>query len=116
MSESAQNFLAWFIILYGWTACVALVTFMVWRVCQPDFGARHKQCPKCGSIVRRFLDDQSGVTAVEYALVASLIAVVIIGAVGTTGTNLSSSFERAVKQASSDEFVTVCQRVPRWQF
>ena len=33
-----------------------------------------------------------GVTAIEYALIASLIAVVIVTAVSTAGTQLSSSF------------------------
>jgi pilus assembly protein Flp/PilA len=41
----------------------------------------------------RFVKDQSGVTAIEYGLIASLIAVVIIAVVGTVGTNLSSTFQ-----------------------
>ncbi len=36
--------------------------------------------------------DEKGVTALEYGLIAALIAVVIIGAVTTLGTNLSSTF------------------------
>jgi pilus assembly protein Flp/PilA len=39
-----------------------------------------------------FLRDDSGVTAIEYGLIASLIAVVIIGAVTLAGTNLSATF------------------------
>ena len=42
--------------------------------------------------VRMFLADQSGATAIEYALIASLIAVFIVGAVAALGTNLSSEF------------------------
>jgi pilus assembly protein Flp/PilA len=42
--------------------------------------------------VQNFLGDESGVTAIEYALIASLIAVAIIGAVTTVGTNLSTVF------------------------
>jgi pilus assembly protein Flp/PilA len=42
--------------------------------------------------VRNFLNDESGVTAIEYALIASLIAVAIIGAVTTVGTNVSNVF------------------------
>jgi pilus assembly protein Flp/PilA len=38
------------------------------------------------------LRDDSGVTAIEYGLIASLIAVVIIGAVTLVGTNLSAAF------------------------
>ena len=36
--------------------------------------------------------DQDGATAIEYALIASLIAVFIIGALSALGTNLSSEF------------------------
>ena len=36
--------------------------------------------------------DEKGVTALEYGLIAALIAVVIITAVSTLGTNLSSTF------------------------
>ena len=42
--------------------------------------------------VRMFLADQSGATAIEYALIASLIAVFLIGALAALGTNLSSEF------------------------
>ena len=42
--------------------------------------------------VRHFLDDESGVTAIEYALIASLIAVAIIGAVTTVGGKVKTVF------------------------
>jgi len=42
--------------------------------------------------VTRFLKDESGATAIEYGLIAALIAVVIITAVTTVGTNLSAKF------------------------
>jgi pilus assembly protein Flp/PilA len=42
--------------------------------------------------VRSFLSDESGVTAIEYALIAALIAVAIIGAVTTVGTNMTKVF------------------------
>jgi pilus assembly protein Flp/PilA len=44
------------------------------------------------SIVKNFAHDDSGATAIEYGLIASLIAVVIIGAVTTVGTNLTTTF------------------------
>jgi pilus assembly protein Flp/PilA len=44
------------------------------------------------SALARFYGDQSGVTAVEYGLIAALIAVVIIGAVHTVGQRLSTTF------------------------
>ena len=43
-------------------------------------------------LVLRFLKDNSGVTAIEYGLIASLIAVVIIAAVTATGTSVSNTF------------------------
>ncbi len=36
--------------------------------------------------------DESGATAIEYGLIAALIAVVIISAVTTLGTTLSTNF------------------------
>lgn len=39
-----------------------------------------------------FLKNQSGATAIEYGLIAGLIAVVIITAVTTLGTNVSAVF------------------------
>ena len=42
--------------------------------------------------VRNFLSDESGVTAIEYALIASLIAVAIIVAVQAVGTQVSTVF------------------------
>jgi pilus assembly protein Flp/PilA len=43
--------------------------------------------------IARFVSDESGVTAIEYGLIASLVAVVIIGAVTLVGTNLSATFQ-----------------------
>jgi pilus assembly protein Flp/PilA len=42
--------------------------------------------------VRNFINDESGVTAIEYALIASLIAVFIIVAVQAVGTSISGVF------------------------
>ena len=42
--------------------------------------------------IKRFLSNESGATAIEYGLIAALIAVVIIGAVTTVGTNLTGTF------------------------
>jgi pilus assembly protein Flp/PilA len=42
--------------------------------------------------VRNFLNDESGVTAIEYALIASLIAVFIIVAVQAVGTQVNTVF------------------------
>ena len=40
----------------------------------------------------RFLKDESGATAIEYGLLASLIAVVIVTAVTSIGTKLNTKF------------------------
>ena len=45
------------------------------------------------SIIARFRKDEDGATAIEYGLIAALIAVVIIGAVSTLGTDLTGIFE-----------------------
>lgn len=40
----------------------------------------------------KFFNDDSAATAIEYGLIAALIAVVIIGAVTVVGTSLSTTF------------------------
>jgi pilus assembly protein Flp/PilA len=40
----------------------------------------------------RFVRDEEGVTAIEYGLIAALIAVVIIASVKLVGQNLSTTF------------------------
>jgi pilus assembly protein Flp/PilA len=42
--------------------------------------------------VTRFIKNESGATAIEYGLIVALIAVVIITAVTTVGTNLNKAF------------------------
>ena len=42
--------------------------------------------------IKRFLREEDGVTAIEYGLIAALIAVVIIGSVTTIGTSLVTKF------------------------
>ena len=44
------------------------------------------------NLISRLRRDETGATAIEYGLIAGLIAVVIIGAVTTVGSNLSSKF------------------------
>jgi pilus assembly protein Flp/PilA len=45
--------------------------------------------------IKNFFKDESGATAVEYGLMVALIAVVIITAVTTLGTNLKDTFTTA---------------------
>jgi pilus assembly protein Flp/PilA len=41
---------------------------------------------------KKFVDDESGATAIEYALLASLIAVAIIVSITVLGTQLQNTF------------------------
>ncbi|HYF23411.1 MAG TPA: Flp family type IVb pilin [Caulobacteraceae bacterium] len=43
--------------------------------------------------INRFMKDESGATAIEYGLIAALIAVVIIAAVQALGTDLDATFD-----------------------
>ncbi len=51
--------------------------------------------------ITRFLRDEEGVTAIEYGLIAALIAIVIIGAVTLVGENLSTVFTSVATALSS---------------
>ena len=42
--------------------------------------------------ISKFVSDESGATAIEYGLIAALIAVAIIGAVTALGGNLEATF------------------------
>ena len=44
------------------------------------------------NLISRFVRDKSGATAIEYGLIAALIAVVIITGVTAVGTKLSTTF------------------------
>ena len=44
------------------------------------------------NLLMSFVKNESGATAIEYGLIAALIAVVIIGAVQVVGTKLSTTF------------------------
>lgn len=47
------------------------------------------------NLFRGFLRDQKGATAIEYGLIAALIAVAAISAMQTLGSNVSASFSKA---------------------
>jgi pilus assembly protein Flp/PilA len=52
------------------------------------------------TLFTRFTKDESGATAIEYGLIAALIAVVIITAVTTVGTNLQTTFNTVATKLS----------------
>ncbi len=49
------------------------------------------------TMFKRFVKDESGATAIEYGLLAALIAVIIIGAVRLVGNNLSNTFNNVAR-------------------
>ena len=51
--------------------------------------------------IRRFRKSEDGATAIEYGLIAALIAVVIIAAVTTVGTELNQTFELVGSELNS---------------
>ncbi len=48
--------------------------------------------------MRKFFKNESGATAIEYGLIAALIAVAIIGAVSTLGSKTGSTFNKVSAQ------------------
>lgn len=48
--------------------------------------------------IKKFIKDEAGVTAIEYGLIAALIAVVIIAAVKLIGTNLDLTFDKVAAE------------------
>jgi pilus assembly protein Flp/PilA len=53
------------------------------------------------NLVTRFLKNESGVTAIEYGLIAALISVLVIGAAGLVGTQLAGVFTRISTQLAA---------------
>jgi pilus assembly protein Flp/PilA len=61
----------------------------------------HKQAEKTlrlHTFFSNLINDRSGVTAIEYALIAALIAVAAIAAFTLVGTNLSTTFSSIASQ------------------
>jgi pilus assembly protein Flp/PilA len=52
------------------------------------------------NLIARFVKDESGATAIEYGLIASLISVAIIAAATTLGKNISGTFATVAVQMS----------------
>ncbi len=51
--------------------------------------------------MRKFFKNESGATAIEYGLIAALIAVAIIGAVTTLGSNVGNTFNAVSDQLTA---------------
>ena len=54
------------------------------------------------NFIKNFADDESGATAIEYGLIAALIAVVIIGVLTTVGGNLTTKFQEVADGLSGE--------------
>ncbi|MBL4854119.1 MAG: Flp family type IVb pilin [Robiginitomaculum sp.] len=53
------------------------------------------------NFVTRFMNDESGATAIEYGLIAALISVGIISAATTLGGNINNRFEVVAEAVGS---------------
>ena len=62
--------------------------------------------------IQRFLKDEEGVTAIEYGLIAALIAVVIIVAAALVGTRLNCIFNRVADCISGPTVGTCATACP----
>jgi pilus assembly protein Flp/PilA len=71
------------------------MAFLHLRTCIPDQTEGCKVRAHSSQILSK---SQSGVTAIEYALIAALIAVAAISAFSLVGTNLSSTFSYVASQ------------------
>ena len=52
-------------------------------------------------LINKFLGDKNGATAIEYGLIAALIAVAIIAGVTAVGTQLSTAFGKVSTSIST---------------
>ena len=50
------------------------------------------------NMIRRFLKDESGATAIEYGLIAALVSVVLIGVLTLLGNNLNTTFKSVANE------------------
>ena len=53
------------------------------------------------SLLQQFVRDEDGVTAIEYGLIAALIAVAAITAMSSMGKNLSNTFNKVNTQLTN---------------
>jgi pilus assembly protein Flp/PilA len=60
--------------------------------------------------MKKFLSDDRGATALEYGLIASLVAVAIIAGVRTLGKNLNNTFNTVSSAIASSGTTTTTKR------
>lgn len=57
-------------------------------------------------LINRFVRDEDGATAIEYGLIAALIAVAVITAVSSLGTNLKEGFAKVNTDLNAQDATT----------
>jgi pilus assembly protein Flp/PilA len=57
--------------------------------------------PKMKKFLNKIRKDESGATAIEYGLIAALIAVVLISTLGALGNNMKNSFDKISTNVST---------------
>lgn len=70
-----------------WPAAIPECVTAGWRVESSTYGEKVMK-----QMIARFWKEEEGVTAIEYGLIAALIAIVIITGATAVGTNLNSLF------------------------
>jgi pilus assembly protein Flp/PilA len=65
------------------------------------YGLIELESQAMATFIKRFLRDDSGATAIEYGLIASLISIGIISAATTLGKNVSNTFTKVGSQMTS---------------
>jgi pilus assembly protein Flp/PilA len=61
-------------------------------------GRDNLQGPAMKKLVLRFVNDRAAATAIEYAIIAAGISIVIVAAVNSIGTSLNSTFSSISSQ------------------
>ena len=61
-----------------------------------DRSVKPRESSVMSKFVSKFMSDESGATAIEYGLIAALIAVVIISSVSALGTTIMTKFKAVV--------------------
>jgi pilus assembly protein Flp/PilA len=78
-----------------WTGCIGAIQIAYAGVDadQRESANKEREGRKMNKLVKRFLKSEDGVTALEYGLIAGLIAVAIVVSVKGLGTALTSVFQ-----------------------
>src|SRR5688572_9150007 len=72
-----------------------------WRVVSPAARRQSKRGGAMKSVCSQFLLDESGATAIEYGLIASGIALAIMGTIGTLSETVNTVLFQVVAAAAS---------------